>query len=109
MVDTSYQRMGLGMLLTEHMSEIADEGGAATYVRARLKMTVLFVQMGYEVLERIGIELMDLGVDLAGADTKRSIIAMQREVGAESESGGADNWVGVVGIGRVYYSMGERW
>ena len=94
MVDPSYQRMGLGSLLTEHMNKLADKGGAPTYVRAQPKAAALFIQIGYEVLERIDFDLKDFDADLGDAEAKTSTFAMKRVPGVKSERGRKlDEWV----------------
>ena len=94
MVLPSYQGKGLGTLLTSHLNKIADEGGAPTYVRARPKAAALFIQMGYEVVERLDFDLKDFGVDLGGGETKSAFFVMKRDVGAKSVKGRQLDWSG---------------
>jgi hypothetical protein len=81
-------------MLTEHLSMLADEGRASTYVRARPGAAALFIQMGYEVLERIDFDLKDFGVDLGGAETKTAVFAMKRQPAAEEARGKKLDWSG---------------
>lgn len=74
---------GLGRLLTEKCNEVADAGGAATYARAQPGSANLFIQMGYEVLEKIDINMSDFGVE--GGKTARFI--MKREPNAKKQWG----------------------
>jgi hypothetical protein len=83
--------VGLGSLLTEHMNKLADTGGVPTYVRAQPKAAALFIQMGYEVLERIDFDLKDFEVDLADAGTKTSTFAMKRILVLRVKEGGS--WI----------------
>ncbi|KAF4636208.1 hypothetical protein G7Y89_g1862 [Cudoniella acicularis] len=80
-----YQRRGLGRLLTEKCNEVADASRAATYVRAQSKAAGLFIQMGYEVLEKIDFDLCDFGANLK--DGKTSVFVMKREPGAKEQQG----------------------
>lgn len=82
MVRPEYQRQGLGRLLTEKCNEIADERGGATYVRARPGAAGLFVQMGFETLERIDFDLSDYGLE----GGKTAVFLMRRDAGAPNQS-----------------------
>lgn len=88
MVQPEYQRQGLGRLLTEKCNEIADNGGASTYVRARPNVAGLFIQMGYETLERIDFDLGDFGLE----GGKTAVFVMKREPGAVEEKGRKVDW-----------------
>jgi ribosomal protein S18 acetylase RimI-like enzyme len=83
MVRPEYQRRGLGRLLTEKCNEVADAGGAATYVRAQPGAAGLFIQTGYEVLERFDFDLNDFGAE--GGRT--AVFVMKREPGAKEQRG----------------------
>jgi ribosomal protein S18 acetylase RimI-like enzyme len=83
MVRPEFQRRGLGRLLTEKCNEVADARGAATYVRAQPGAAGLFIQTGYEVLERIDFDLNDFGAE--GGRT--AIFVMRREPGAKEQRG----------------------
>ena len=82
MVDPEYHRRGIGRILTQKTNDVADAIGAATYARARPGGAALFRKMGYEVLERMDVDLADLGVEDGG---KTSTFAMRRPPGAESD------------------------
>ena len=56
MVHPSYQRKGFGKLLTTKCNQLADEAGAATFVRARYTSKGMFESMGFKVLERIEVD-----------------------------------------------------
>lgn len=83
MVRPEYQRQGLGRLLTEKCNEVADAGGAATYARAQPGAAELFIQMGYEVLERFDFDLSDFGAD----GGKTSVFVMKRLPSAKEQRG----------------------
>lgn len=83
MVRPEHQRQGLGRLLTEKCNQVADAAGAATYATARLGAAALFVQMGFEVLETIDVDLSELE---AGGGVEVRFV-MKRESGAEDWPG----------------------
>jgi hypothetical protein len=85
MVLPSHQRKGIGRALTEKLNAIADERGAATYVRARPGAAGLLGPMGFEVLERIDFDLKDFGVELDGEETETAVFAMRRMPGAKGQ------------------------
>ncbi|KUJ19685.1 uncharacterized protein LY89DRAFT_779605 [Mollisia scopiformis] len=88
MVRPEYQRQGIGRMLTKKLNEIADAGGAATHVRARPGASALFVQMGYEILERIDFDLGDYGAE----GGKTALFVMRRPPGAKEEKGKKLDW-----------------
>lgn len=92
MVLPSYQRQGIGRMLTEKLNAIADADGAATYVRARPGAAGLFIQMGYETLERIDFDLADFGVDLGREETKTAVFVMRRMPGGKGVNGAVLDW-----------------
>ena len=53
-----------------------------------------FVQMDYEVIERIDFDLADFGVDLGDAETRAAVFALTREVGAREMRGRELDWRG---------------
>lgn len=75
-------------MLSVKVHEIANQGGAPTYVRARPKAAALFVQMGYEVLERIDFDLADFGLE----GGKTAVFIMKREPGAVEKKGRQLDW-----------------
>lgn len=83
MVRPECQRQGLGRLLTEKCNAVADAVGAATYARAQPGAAALFVQMGFEILERIEIDLNELGAE----GGKTGIYFLRREPGAKDQVG----------------------
>lgn len=88
MVHPGYQRQGVGRLLTEKCNEIADRSGGVTYVRARPHAAAMFIQMGYEMLERIDFNLSDYGA----VGGKTAVFTMKREPGAIREKGKKLDW-----------------
>jgi GNAT superfamily N-acetyltransferase len=76
MVDTPYQRKGIGRMLTRKCNELADAAGAATYARARPTSKKLFESEGYKVLEEIPMNYEDFGFQ-----GKSAVYVMRREPG----------------------------
>ena len=83
MVRPEFQRRGLGRLLTERCNMVADAGKAATYAKAQPEAAGLFVQMGYEILEKIEFNLGDYGAK----GGKAAVFVMKREPGAIDQTG----------------------
>lgn len=83
MVRPEYQRQGLGRVLTKRCNEVADAGNAATYVRAQPESAGLFIQMGFDILEKVEVNLNDLGAQ--GGWT--TIFFMKRDPGASEMRG----------------------
>ncbi|RDW80415.1 hypothetical protein BP5796_05113 [Coleophoma crateriformis] len=75
----SYQRKGLGTLITEHFSRIADDAGQPTYVRARPKSKALFQKLGYRVLEAVRVDVTEYS---ERGDGTTDVFLMKREPGA---------------------------
>ena len=99
MVLPTHHRQGIGRMLTEKLNAVADAWRAPTYVRARPGAAALFVQMGYETLERIDFDLKDFGVDLRSLgfeskelETRTAVFAMRRMPGAKDERGAKLDW-----------------
>jgi GNAT superfamily N-acetyltransferase len=63
MVAPSYQRQGLGSMLTRKCNEMADEVDKIIYAYARPTSAGLYVTEGYESLERIDADLGNYGVE----------------------------------------------
>lgn len=80
MVDPAHQRKGVGRLLTQKCSKEADSRGAVTWVRARPKAASLFLKEGFEVVERINLDLAE-----HGAKGTTSFFVMKREPGARND------------------------
>ncbi|KAE9376462.1 hypothetical protein N431DRAFT_452880 [Stipitochalara longipes BDJ] len=78
MVDTPYQRKGIGRMITRKCNGIADEAGAATYVKARPSSKPLFEQEGYRVLEEIPMNYEEFGYE-----GKSAVFVMKREAGGK--------------------------
>lgn len=81
MVDPAHQRKGAGRLLTQKCCDEADSHGAVTWVRARPKAASLFFKEGFEVVERINLDLAGYG-----AKGKTSFFVMKREPGRKDPS-----------------------
>jgi hypothetical protein len=70
-------------MLTQKTNEVADEIGAATFVRARPAAAAVSQKIGFEILERIDFDLGNYGAEVE----KTSCWAMRREPGAKSDNG----------------------
>ncbi|RDW69294.1 hypothetical protein BP6252_08314 [Coleophoma cylindrospora] len=75
----SYQRKGLGTLITEHFNSIADEAGRPTYARTRPKSTALFQKLGYRVVEAVPVDVPEYS---ERGDGTTDVFLMKREPGA---------------------------
>ena len=82
MIDPAHQRKGLGRMLTDRCSEVADRLGVETWVRARPRAASLFFKEGYEVMRRIDFDLADFG-----AEGKTAVFVMKREPFARKDAG----------------------
>jgi ribosome biogenesis protein Nip4 len=91
MVDTPYQRKGIGRMITRKCNEIADVANKATYVKARPSSKLLFEQEGYRVLEEIAMNYEEFGYE-----GKSAVFVMKREPGGK-EAGEPDG----IGCGRI--------
>lgn len=78
MVDTPYQRMGIGRMITKKCNEIADEAGKATFVKARPSSRPLFEKEGFRILEEIPMNYEDFGYE-----GKSATFVMKREPGGK--------------------------
>jgi ribosomal protein S18 acetylase RimI-like enzyme len=74
MVDTPYQRQGIGRMITRKCNEIADAAGAATFVKARPSSKPMFEKEGYKVLEEIPMNYEEFGYE-----GKSAMYVMKRE------------------------------
>jgi ribosomal protein S18 acetylase RimI-like enzyme len=78
MVDTPYQRKGIGKMITRMCNEIADAAGKATYVKARPSSRPLFEKEGYKVLEEIPMNYEEFGYE-----GRSAVFVMKREPGGK--------------------------
>jgi ribosomal protein S18 acetylase RimI-like enzyme len=91
MVDTPYQRQGIGRMITRKCNEMADAAGAATFVKARPSSKPMFEKEGYMILEEIPMNYEDFGYE-----GKSEMYVMKREPDNDALEAS-------VGMGRLRY------
>lgn len=84
MVRAEFQRRTIGRTLTKLYNGIADDAGAATFVRARKTSMPMFRAEGFEILDRMDIDYDKYDIpNPEGLDV--SLYSMRRPVGGLKE------------------------